>query len=428
MNIRTVSDRIKRIFNKVAGPTASFIVKLLRNSVLILLLVIFASIIYNFRNTESSTVTALMAQASLSKEYKGVFIRDERPVTYSGGGALSYDVADGGRLGCGSTIAKVYPSDEQISINRELENLRADLAILEKIQNPGTIESAQPSTLSESINESYRRLIYSRDMRDYENLKKYADTLDIHLSTYQIITNEVENFNQEISDINTKIAELQARTQQPAEIIKSDRSAYFVSYCDGYENRLTADVLSTITAEQVNSITDARENDPTIVGKLVNGYGWHLAVVADNSKKQYEIGDSLQLRFEVSADLYDAVITDIHGEPSQSVIILSCDSINYDLVQHRAANVELVKGEYEGLKVPREAIRFSEITETVTNEDGTESEKTVSCKGVYVIKGEQQVFKKIDVVYEGGDYVLSAVHTGDGDYLTLYDDIITEGE
>lgn len=428
MNIRTVSDGIKRFFRKFADPTANFIVKLLRNAVLILLLVIFASIIYNFRNKESSTVTALMAQASLSKEYKGVFIRDEQPVVYSGIGALSYDVADGGRLGNGSTIAKVYPSDEQISINRELEGLRSDLAILEKIQNPGTIESAQPSTLSENINESYRSLIYSRDMKDYSNLKKYADTLDVQLSTYQIITNEVEDFNQEISDINAKIAALEAGSQKPVEIIKSDRSAYFVSYCDGYENRLTDAVLSTITAEQINSITDARADDPTIVGKLVNGYGWHLAVVADNSKKQYEIGDRLQLRFEASADLYDAEITDIHGEASKSVIILSCDSINYDLVQHRAANVELVRGEYEGLKVPREAIRFSQITETVADENGNKSEKTVSCKGVYVIKGEQQVFKKIDVVYEGGDYVLSAVHSGDGSYLTLYDDIITEGE
>lgn len=405
-------------------------VRLLRNIVLILLLVIFVSSVSNFRSNESATVTALMAQARFSKEYRGVFIRDEQPVKYGGVGALSYNVADGGRLGSGSTIATVYPSDEQISVNRELDSLRNDLAILEKIQNPGTLESAQPATLSDSISESYRGLIYSRDMKNYQEVKEAAETLVVQMSTYQIITNEVESFDQEISDIKAQIASLEASSQQPVEVITADRSAYFVSYCDGYEEMLTPDILSALTADQVNSVSDTKLDDPTIVGKLVNGYGWYLAVVADNSKKLYAIGDTLKLRFEASAELYDAEITDINDDAgaAQSVIILSCDSINYDLVQHRAEEVELVRGEYEGLKVPREAIRFADVEEKTTDESGSEIVKTVNYKGVYIMKGEQKEFRKIDVIYEGGDYVLSAVHTGDGEYLALYDDIMTEGE
>ena len=405
-------------------------VKLLRNIVLILLLIIFISIVYNFRNRESETVSALMAEASFSKEYRGVFIRDEEPVTYSGSGSLSYNVSDGGRLGNGSTIALVYPSDEQISINRELEKLRSDLAILEKIQNPGTLESAQPSSLSDSIDESYRSLIYSRDMKDYDTVKDVMDTLVVQMSTYQIITDEVDNFDQEISDIKADIAQLEQKSAEPVEVIKSDRSAYFVSYCDGYENTLTVESLDTLTIDQINSVSDNKLDDPTIVGKLVDGYGWYLVIVADNSKKLYAIGDTMQLRFESSAELYDAEICDIRDEAgsSQSMIILSCNSFNYDLVQHRAANVELVRGEYKGLKVPREAIRFAETEEKTTDENGAETVKTVSCKGVYIMKGEQPEFRKIDVIYEGGDYVLSAVHSGDAEYLALYDDIITEGE
>ena len=43
-------------------------VKLLRNVVLVLLLIIFVSIVYNFRNRESNTVSALMATSVSSKE------------------------------------------------------------------------------------------------------------------------------------------------------------------------------------------------------------------------------------------------------------------------------------------------------------------------------------------------------------------------
>ena len=36
-------------------------------------------------------------------------------------------------------------------------------------------------------------------------------------------------------------------------------------------------------------------------------------------------------------------------------------------------------------------------------------------------------FKKIDVIYEGSDYILSEVHDDDSSYLALYDDILIEG-
>ena len=54
--------------------------------------------------------------------------------------------------------------------------------------------------------------------------------------------------------------------------------------------------------------------------------------------------------------------------------------------------------------------------------------KEVTYKGVYVLKGEQVQFKKIDVIYEGSNYVLSSLdHTGDDSYLVLYDDFMIEG-
>ena len=79
--------------------------------------------------------------------------------------------------------------------------------------------------------------------------------------------------------------------------------------------------------------------------------------------------------------------------------------------------------------MPRQAIRFADITEetTAASEGGEPATSVTNYKGVYIIKGEQVTFKKIDVIYEGSDYVLSAVHEEDGSYLSLYDDIMLEG-
>lgn len=424
---------LKMIFHEIGtalDTILSKVPKLLRNIVLILFLVIFVSIVYNFGNRESTTESALMADATASAEFTGVFIRDEQPLSFSGNGVISYNVSDGGRVGNGTVIAEVYPSDEQIKVNREIESLQKELDILNKIQNPGTLESAQPSNLSENIEEAYRNLIYCRDTCDYESIKTEKDDLLVLLSTYQIVTDDTVDFTQKISDINSRLSQLQLNSIAPVETITADRSAYFVSYCDGYESVLTKENISSITAQQLSGITDTTDASPTTVGKLIDGYEWYLAGIVNNTNKEYNVGEYVTLQFESASDQFKAQIVDVKddGDPSQSVIVVSCDQFNYSLVQHRCEKVELIKGNYSGLKVPREAIRFQAISESVTDEEtGLTSIVMTNYKGVNILEGEQVEFKKIDVIYEGSDYVLSAVKDDDSSYLALYDDIMIEG-
>lgn len=406
-------------------------VKLMRNLVLVLFLIVFVSIAYNFRNRKSPTETALLADAISSEEFRGVFIRRETPVTYSGNGVLSYKVADGGKVGKGTVIAEVYSDDKQITRNREIEKLEHELGILEKIQNPGTLQSAQPSSLSDSIGESYRSLIYSRDIKDYASLRTEMENLVVGMSTYQIITKQVTGFNQQIIDLNSRLAELKAAADRPIEIVTSNDSAYFVSYCDGYESELTPDNTDELTAQQINSIVDGKSSEPAIVGKMIDGYSWYLAGVIDNTRKLYDIGDEVELHFDSAGEKFDAVIDSVRadGDPSKSIIIIKCDRFSEELVEHRSERCELVKGEYRGLKVPRSAIRFDGVEQQTTNAEGQpDGSAIVNTKGVYIMKGEQVLFKKIDVIYEGSDYVLSNVHEDDPSYLALYDDIMTETE
>ena len=379
---------------------SSFMVKMLRNTVLILFVVVFISVIYNMKNRESDTESALIAEATASAEFKGVFIRAEQPMKYSGSGVLVYNVSDGGKLGKGSVIAEAYPDGSQITVRREEAAVEKQLDLLKKIQNPGTRESAQPAELSESIEEIYRNLMLCRDKQDYKEISNLKDELVVNMSTYQIITGEVKDFSQQIIDLQHELNKLKLQEKTSSEVVTSPRSCYFVSYCDGYEETLNKSSLDSLTADQLLEITDERSDDPKVVGKLIDGYNWYLAGVVDNSHQEYKVG---------------------------SVLILACREFSSELVQHRTENIELVRGTYRGLKVPREAIRFVTAEET-TGEGENATTTEVTYKGVYVLKGEQVQFKKIDVIYEGSNYVLSSLdHTGDDSYLVLYDDIMIEG-
>ena len=72
-------------------------------------------------------------------------------------------------------------------------------------------------------------------------------------------------------------------------------------------------------------------------------------------------------------------------------------------------------------------MRFKDIEETVTDEiTGEKVKKTTNYRGVYVKLGEQVLFKKLDVIFEGDKYVISNINKG-SEYVVLYDDIIVEG-
>ena len=176
--------------------------------VLIMFLTVFVSIFYNNDGRDYVTESALMLKSTDSAVINGVFIRDENVIKYNGEGAVSYSVSDGGKVGKGSVIAEIYPSSEQIQINRQISSLEDELALLKKIQNPGTVESAQPSSLSVLIQEQYRNLIYYRDLKNYSKISEKEENLLVYLSTYQLLTNSDVSFTDRISEITAEINNL----------------------------------------------------------------------------------------------------------------------------------------------------------------------------------------------------------------------------
>ena len=427
--------KIKKILNYLWAlflHICSIFHSILKKFVILALIavVIFSVWTYFGNNVEGdyTTESALTSNASASTKFNGVFIRDEEVIRYSGQGAVSYNVADGGRLGNGSVIADIYSDDSQILTNQRIDDLKKELLLLQRIQNPGTSDSAQPSSIASLIEQSYRNSAYKRELGDFSDFETEKDNLLVNMSTYQIVVDSSIDYSQRISEIKAEISTLSSSGTLPNSSVSSDRAAYFVSYADGYESTFTKQNIDSLTPQMLENVSDTRLDSGDIIGKLIDGYDWCVAGIIDNSKKNYEIGDKVKLKFESCPDKFNGEVSQLKDtdDPNKTIIIVSCHEFNYDLVQHRTERVEIINDEFTGLKVSRKAIRFKEITETVTDENGVESEVKTNCKGVYIIQGEQVVFRRLDVIFEGNNYVLSAI-TNDRRYLSLYDEIIVEG-
>lgn len=405
------------------------------------------SIAYHFVNKEYVTETAVAYTAEDSVSFQGIYVRNESVISFDGSGVVNYCVEDGGKLGIGSKIAEIYQSDSDILINQQIKTLQHRKELLEKIKNPGTADVAQPSAISDLIAEKYKSTVYSLEAKNLDSIQNDKEELLVLLSSMQMITGDSDAFvtsiNNSIANIDSQIIQLQSSQNPPLNTITADRAAYFVSYSDGLEETLTKENIENITADYIKSFssdTTKSSSENHVIGKLIDSYQWYIVGIIDNSKNKYAETNYVTLKFEsgakpVIASIYKIKPTD---NPNESIVILSCDELNYDLVQNRSERVDMIKGTYEGIKIPRKAIRLKElptddasetsgISETVANEQSSSQNLTIqNYRGVYVKLGEQVLFKKLDVIFEGDDFVISSKNSND-EYVQLYDDIIVDG-
>ncbi len=396
----------------------------------VFIIMIVVNVVVKQLNQDYETETALLTEGRASEQVQGVLIRNEQVISYRGGGVISYEVPDGGKVGTGGVIANVYSSENQIEIEQKITSLQNALYLLERISNPGTTQTAQPANIAELFTQQYKNYLYQREQHVLTDLQASREEMLVLLSTYQLITGKDSSYAEQMRNIRAEIAALQKSQEKPLDVITADSAAYFVSYADGYESELTLSDIPTLTAAQLEAVQDGeKSSNPAAVGKLIENYQWVLAAVVDNSEKIYRQGDVLTLKFASTSETVTGEITSVNAAEgdARTVLGITCEAMTYDLVQHRTEHVELIRGDYSGIRVPRSALRFRSITEEVRDEDtGNVMQVTTRYRGVYILDGEQPEFRKLDVIYEGPDYVISGQKTAKG-YLALYDTIITKG-
>lgn len=363
------------------------------------------------------TETAMIYSSAEKISFKGIYVRNESVVNSSVSGVLSYPSADGSKVAKDSVVAYIYNDENDIRINQQIEMLEAEVNLLESAQNPGTTDVAQPEFISSLIEEKYQIITSLIAKNDLDTLFKERKNFQTLLGIYQIIINEEADYNDRINELNNQILMLKAKQKKPVDVITVSESGYFISYIDGYENVLSPIKLGEITSSLIKEIIendkDNRKSGKYIVGKIVDGYKWYMVGIINTSQYDLHSDYNVRLKFSSTPDIVDAKITDIipTDNPNESIVILSCERLTHNFVQRRVERVELILNDYEGLKVSRDAIRFNKNNE----------------KGVYIRLGEKVAFKKIDIIFESDDYLLSKI-TSDTNYISVYDDIIIEGE
>ncbi len=384
--------------------------------IFVAILSLIVSQIYIGINRANSTEDALLYSARRSLSFTGVIVRDET-IVYTpfsvGSGVLDYTVSDGSRLSNKTVIANVYDSYDQIYYRYRIEQLKNDIALLESAQSRGTTDYAQPEFLTAQIVESYKELLLNMAQGDLAQVYDESDDMLRLMSIFNVSTNVEMDYSTRIEELKQELSVCNAALKDPIATVKSGETGYFTSSFDGYEAYLTTGSISSLTVDDILGIienpTKITSEYDNAIGKVFSGYSWKMVGII-NTADRYFVNEKLVFSFASSNARHTVTVESITptGYGNEAIIVLSCEELDSEIASSRIQEADLVFNEYTGLRVPREAIRFVN-----------------DVKGVYVIVGERTEFKKLDVIYEGDDYVLSA-NISDDDFLNLYDRIILE--
>lgn len=396
----------------------SFTSKLLVYVICAFILLSVFNQITDFFDNDYDTETAILYSSAEKVTLHGVYVRNENVVTNNTKGVLSYPNADGSKIAKDSVVAYVYKNENNIFVNHKIEQLTEEVDLLEREQNPGTTDVVRPEFIAGLIEEKYQTVTSMIVKNDLEGLAEERKNLQSLMGIYQIVVNNETDYNEKIDFLNKKISDFEKQKAQPIDIVKSSDSGYFISYVDGYESLLKPDEINKINVDLIKEIIENNGNNegvvsPKAIGKMVDGYEWKLVGIVNTDEADFKTGNTIMLKLSSTPETVEVLIEDIieTDNKDESIIILSCETFNENFVQYRTERVELILNDFNGIKVPRDAIRFNKNNE----------------KGVYILLGKRVSFKKLDIIYECDEYVLSRITT-DTSFVSNYDNIITKGE
>ena len=381
--------------------------------------------------------TALLATVEDTVDAQGVLLFSESYV--AGDGTLGYLVDDGERVSAGTAVAEVYSDASQAGLRQQLTQINDQIELLQKSQNT---TSAQLETLRKDRSAALYNLMDSLDRSNYEDTADQKESYLLAQNKLWIVTGEVANFSDQIASLVQQASNVQARLGNPTQITAPQTGYFIRSSSSGRLNAGMEDILA-LNAVDLKAYLDS---SPEIAldgcaGKIVSGFTWYYAGICTAKQGEKLLGSdgkplkaSVQIRFpgQVETPL-KAKVTEVtlDEESGLARFVLSCETINGDVLRLNKADAQIIIGESTGLRIRASAVHY-------LKDDGSEAEGQGEnyIPGVYVKYGNLARFCKIDPVdadhpqVTDGDYliVLPSGTAGSVSQVRLYDEIIVSGQ
>ena len=344
---------------------------------------------YQYATDPETTAIVYRYRSEQSIAVRGYVVRTEQIVD-CGETLIELKHSEGERVGAGDTVATVYRSADALKATQELETLRAQAEQLTYARSAAN-DAETALKLDSDIREQIIAVRAAFESGSYSALDTLGDRLRTTVLKREYAYSGSEDLSARLDELNAQIGALSAAVSGGTTRITAPVSGAYSAVADGYESVLTPEALETMTPSALAAVTP--QSVSTTVGKLCEGNKWYFAAnVNEADAAAFREGQRLTLRMASGVD-FDLPVTVMRvsaAENGKCLIVTESDQYLSYVTLLREQNAELILEEYEGLRIPKNALRVDENGES----------------GVYCRVGRVAYFKPVRIVYQGSDYCL----------------------
>lgn len=399
---------------------------------------------YRRNHKDIQTELALYGTMTETVQGRGFAIRDEKLISGSYQGVLSYRVADGTRVANGGVIADIFVSEKDATAQNRVEQLNREITGLESLSRPADFFSADPGVMSEQIYASLRDISAQVRNGHFSELSGVKDELRAALNRKQLITgeDEPEDYSARMESLISERDALAASAGSAIGTVVSPAAGYFISSTDGYENVVDPQEILEITPDRVRDLL-GRESGTGVgsaVGKVCTDFNWYLVCVfndADVWRFEGVSSVSLDIPFASTATIPAQIVArNRDSATGDTAVVFQCAYMDSDIASIRQETVQVNVNTYTGVLVSEKALRFCDVEYRVwDSEDSYHTETQKNVKGVYITNGSRLEFVQIFSDKTVNGYAICKTELSDAERamlvtdhtIQLYDNVVVEG-
>ena len=391
--------------------TGTLATKLMLAAIFLTVLVYFAVNLIAYFSDPYSTAVAYAYTGEKAVTVSGYVVRDEEVL--AGGGDLVYSSrGEGERVGRGGTVALIYPTVQALDDANTLRELSSQL---EQLLYARSLSAGSQATarLDEEITaalSSFRGAMADGRLQDAGEQGEALRTAVLRRS-YAFFGDM--DLDASIASLQERISGLSAAAAADVTRVSAPKAGLFSGLVDGYEGILNLENIQEMTPETYRAITPPA--DISGVGKMVYGDSWaFVSLMRSEDVKEMQEGDTVTLRFQkgLDRDMRMKVSYISAEEGGRKVVVFSSGKYLHLATLLRHQNVQVIFESYDGVRVPRSALRVDgqavsdENGQPVLDSQGNPKTQSVTC--VYCLWGDTARQKPVQILWQEDDYILVA--------------------
>ena len=386
--------------------------------VVFLIVAYLAVQLYGVFNVRLKTQTAVISTVYETVQAKALAVRNEKVVSAGENAVTAATVGDCEKVNKGGEIAKIFANAESAQEYSTYKSLEEQLEYYDDMENQAVGQAADVESLNKDVITDINGLVRANAAGNVQSAADYCSELNDKFTRIQILVGDNIDFSSVMKEIEEKINAINKNACKPTGYVQADESGIFSSYTDGLETAFDYSAISSglgvETLQQwLNEAQDAEASQS--LGKLITSFEWYFCAIVEPSQiKGLENGDKIDVSVSGTDHVYSCkIISGAENQPGvqKTALVLQCSEMNSDIASLRTADIELRLNSYEGIKMPASAVHMN---------NGE--------KGVYALVASVVEWRKADVLYTQGDYVVLSYDAKDTDGIRLYDQIITQGK